>query len=540
MASAVMAGVNPVQGLYAGMIGTPVAALTTSSVYMMVTTTGAISLATGSALIVFPPEQRIPAVATLAIIIGILQIVAGVARLGFLTRFISNAVMTGFLTGVAVVIILSQVPDLTNVQVESRNKVNQFFLTLVNFREIDWRTLSIGIGTIALVLLLERTRVKRIAMLLALIVASVVVQLINWDQVPLVGTSNSIPNTLPDFSLDLVHLPGLFFAAIAIGIIGLVQGAGIAQSYPNPDGKYPNVSRDFWAQGAANVASGAFQGIPVGGSAGSTALNTSAGGKSRWANVFSGLILMAGVLLLGGLIEKIPMSALSALLVIAGFRSINVGRVLTVGQTSVTALTVMAITFLATLTLPVQQAVFLGVGISFLLTVIGSSDKVYVKEIVLKEGELPEERNAPKRLPSNKLTILLPYGSIFFAGARNLEEGLPDADKARRAVVILALRSYHEVGSTFISVLGRYATTIQNNGGKLMLAGVNEEVYKQLEKTGMLKQLGEENVFRASRKLFESSLLAVQAGRAWLAEEEPPEKLEVTIPLNLPASDGMK
>jgi SulP family sulfate permease len=286
----------------------------------------------------------------------------------------------------------------------------------------------------------------------------------------------------------------------------------------------------------ANVAAGTFQGIPIGGSASSTALNTSAGAKSRWSNIFSGFILMLGVILLGGLIEQIPMSALSALLVIAGFRSINVGRVLTVGQTSTTALTVMTITFLATLFLPVQQAVFLGVGISFLLTVVGSSDRVYVREIVLKEGELPEERNAPKKLQSNELTILLPYGSLFFAGARNLEASLPDADRARRAVVILALRSYHEVGSTFISVVRRYATTIQENGGKFMLSGVTKEVYKQLEKTGTIKALGEENVFRASRKLFESSLLAVQAGRAWLGEEELTEDLEITIPLNPQAS----
>ena len=101
-------------------------------------------------------------------------------------------------------------------------------------------------------------------------------------------------------------MPVLLLDAIALAIIGLVQGAGVSKAYANPDGNYPNSSRDFIGQGAANLGAGLLQGMPIGGAVGSTALNISAGAKSRWANIFSGLIVVLAVLLFSQAVSRWP------------------------------------------------------------------------------------------------------------------------------------------------------------------------------------------------------------------------------------------
>jgi sulfate permease, SulP family len=120
-------------------------------------------------------------------------------------------------------------------------------------------------------------------------------------------------------------------------------------------------------------------------------------------------------------------------------------------------------------------------------------------------------------LPSNKVTMLNASGSLFFAGARNLEEDLPQADETQHAVVILSLRGHTELGSTFIGVLERYAQALQTSGNTLMLVGVNPVVYNQLKDTECLKVVGDENVFVAnqpgasSRQAYEKAQQLIRA-----------------------------
>ncbi len=143
--------------------------------------------------------------------------------------------------------------------------------TMLRLQEVDLPTVAVAALTIGLVLAFDRTRLRKFSMLLALILASLAVPALDWTSVALVGTDNDIPRALPEFfGFSLVQFPGLLVSAVAIGIIGMVQGAGIGQSYPNPDGRTGDPSRDFLGQGLANIASGAFLGMPVGGSAGAT------------------------------------------------------------------------------------------------------------------------------------------------------------------------------------------------------------------------------------------------------------------------------
>jgi SulP family sulfate permease len=125
MGHALLAMVNPVLGIYTLMVAVPIGAIFSSSVFMNVSTTGALSVAAGVVLLDFPAGQRAEALVVLVLLVGVIQLLAGLFRLGFLIRFVSNAVMTGFLNGVAVLIILGQLSDLTGFQSSFSNRVAQ-------------------------------------------------------------------------------------------------------------------------------------------------------------------------------------------------------------------------------------------------------------------------------------------------------------------------------------------------------------------------------------------------------------------------------
>jgi SulP family sulfate permease len=521
MASGVLAGVSPLYGLYGLMIGTPIAALFTGSAFMSVVTTSAMGIAVRDALTGYQGEQQIQALVTVALVVGFFQVAAGLLRLGFLTRFVSNSVMTGFLSGVALLIVLSQLGDMSGYSSTYSNKVLQAVDLVLHFRQVHLPTLLVGLTALGFIVGLERTRLRPFSMLVALIAAALLVPVFNLDAVVLVGDTSKIPPGLPRPYLPLPTLDlELIVSAMAVGIIGLVQGAGISSSYPNPDGKYPDVSRDFVGQGAANLAVSLFRGLPVGGSISSTALVVGAGAKSRWANVFTGLFAIVAVVLLGPQIERLPMTALAAMLVYAGFSSFNRERIRAVWETSLVSRGVMVFTFVAVLVLPIQTAVFIGVGLQILLHTFRAAERVDIVQIVPLEDEQYEENPAPAQLPDGEVTILMPLGSLFFAGAAEFEEDLPSASEARRAVVILRLRGRKEVGSTFLRVIDRYSKTLRKNGGKLMLIGVSPPVYDQLRRTEMLAGLGEENVYLATRVLGGSARQAWADAHMWLLETE--------------------
>jgi SulP family sulfate permease len=179
----------------------------------------------------------------------------------------------------------------------------------------------------------------------------------------------------------------------------------------------------------------------------------------------------------------------------------------------------MAITFIAVLILPIQTAVFVGVGIQILLHTFRSAERVEIVRIVPREDGQFEEHPAPMELMSGEPTILMPRGSLFFAGAAEFEEDLPSAEDSQQAVVILRLRGRDEVGSTFLAVIDRFEQTLRRNGGKLVLVGVTDRVRDQLKRTDMLAELGAEDVYMATKVYGESVAEAWEDAQLWLANQ---------------------
>lgn len=524
MASALLAGINPLTGLYTMIVATPIGALFTSSEMMHISTTSALSLAVASSLGGMSPAAKLQAVYMLALMVGVIQISLGLLKMGFLVRFVPYSVMTGFLNGVAVLIILGQLGDFTGYISDYSNRVVQAVDTALNIERIILPVLLVGLTTVLLIVVLGRIKLtSQFAWILAMVIASALQIFPLFKHVPLVGDITDVPNALPSFSLpDFSMIFHLILPAFALSVIGLVQGAGISQGYPNPDGKFPDPSGDFVGQGAANLAASFFRGMPCGGSLSGTAMVVNAGARSRWANFLAGLLIAATVLLFADLVKLIAMPALAGLLIVIGFRTLDFTSIRTVWQTGVFPGVVMLLTLFATLVMPLQYAVLMGVGLSILLFVFHQANRLQLVELVpADKNPLPVEQPAPRQLSDHQVTVLFPYGSLFYAAAKTLEENLPAADEAKQAVVIFLLRGYDKFGSTMITVLDRYNQVLQTNGGKLMLAGLSPDVKLQLERTGLLDRIGRENVFLAHGQWGVAAYEAYEAAQAWLDEVKP-------------------
>ena len=520
LAQGFLASVNPVFGLYGYMMGTFSAAFFTSSVYMTVQATGAMSLVVASVPQTQYGQFASESVFALAILGGIIMLVLGLLKLGSLIRFVPNSVMVGFVNAVALLIILGQLSDMTGYNTIGGNKITQTINLFANLDRVNLPTLMVGLLTIFLILTLEKTRLKALGLVAAMIVASLVAPLFGWDSVAQLRDIADVPGSLPRPSLPpLSVIPPLIIPAFSLAFVGLVQGASITKSYINPDGKYPDASGDFVGQGVANLASGVFQGMPVGGSFSATSLAVNAGAKSRFANIVAGITMAVVIVLFGSAVGYMAMPAMAGLLIVIGFRTFKPDRVEMVWKTGQVQRMVMAITFFFCLIIPLQYAVLVGVSLSLILFVVRRSNQVTVKVWKWEPGEMMVEEDAPEEVPANKITLLVPYGSLFFATAPLIEEQFPEVtEETRHAVVILNLMKAEDLGSTFIQVIERYAEDLAKRDSKLILASISVRAKAQLDNTGMLKTLGRENVFLATERIGESVTEAWYAAQKWITE----------------------
>ena len=518
LAAGILAGVNPVAGLYGYLFGTVAGAVSTSSVFMSVQATGAMA-----ALIADVPQVRsgpdaTAALATLGVLTGIAMLVLGFLKLGSLVRFVPNAVLVGFVNAVAINIVLGQLGGLTGFTAEEvvGGRVGRLVSTVANVMAWSWPTIAVSAATIALILLLERTRLGTLSLFVAVAVSSGLTALFALDGVALISDIADIPAGLPIPVLPSLSLvPGLVIPALSLTFVGLVQGAAISQSVPNPDGRYPDVSGDFRGQGIANIVSGLLRGVPVGGSMSGTAVLTAAGAQSRLANLTAGAVMAIAVLLFSDLVGYIATPALAALLVLIGIRMFKFEQILMVWRTGRTQAVIMLVTFVLTVLIPLQYAVVTGVSISVVLYVARQSNTITVLRWQLKQGSpFPTEEEPPTTLPPGEIVVLVTYGSLFFASAPVFEGQLPRIEpQSTGTVVVLRLRGKQELGSTFELALLRYRERLEAVGSHLVLAGVGDRVLAQLSATGALDALGTENVFPATAEVGVSLTRALERAR---------------------------
>ena len=526
MAASVLTGVNPIHGLYASFAGPLIGGLTNSTQRMVVTTTSAAALAAGSALAGVDPVDRPQALFLLTFIAGVAMLLAGIFRLGRFTRFVSQSVMTGFLTGVAVNIVLGQFDDLTGAPSDGSFALERALNVVLHPGEWYLPTLVAGLGALAIVSWLRPTKLGSYAALIAVIVPTVVLQIIGTSGVTRVDDIGEIPTGIP-----LPHLPAfgdlsfdVIAGALAVAAIVLVQGAGVSDSSPNLDGSRSDPDRDFIAQGAGNLASGLFQGQPVGGSVGQTALNSSSGATTRWAAVFAGAWMLVILVAFSGAVGVIVMSCLAAVLIAAAIRSIRLPRIIVVWRSGINSQIAVTSTFLATLFLPIAAAVGLGVTVSLLLQLNQGLADLRVVELRQRDDGVFEELPAPPAPHDRDVTILDAYGSLLYAGARTLQIKLPDPSGAELPVVVLRLRGRMSLGATFAAVLADYVERLERVGGHLILSGVQSPMLATIQRNSTGRVAGSIDIFEATEVLGESTRHAIDAAHRWLAEHDTAQR----------------
>ena len=525
MATALLVGVNPIHGLYAGMVGPVVGGLFSSTPLMVITTTSAAALAAGEAIARLPADSRPDALFLMVILIGAIQILAGVLRLGRVMRFISYSVMSGLLLGIALLIGLSQLPPAAGYEAQGGGALARVLDLVANLDAAQPQSIGIALFALLLAFALPRTRLGAFGLLLAVAIPSAASAVFRLEGVQVVRDMGEIPSGFPSlFVPSFSEAFQLLSGAFAVAVIVLAQGAGVSQSVNNPDGSRSSASRDFIAQGAANVASGLFRGVPVGGSLGMTALNVASGAASRRAAIVSGVWTALIVIVFPGLVAHVALPALAALLIVASLKTIKVAELVSVWHTGWPSRIAAAATFLSTLLLPVELAVGIGVGISAIIYLSESSADVSLVELVETAKGRLEERNTPERLAPGKPTVLDVYGNLFFAGARTLERRLPDPEGAQNAVVILRLRGRTSAGATLIEVLSDYAEKLRAVNGRLYLSGISDEVHDQFARTDKLRLHGPVRIYEATPVLGEATRRAYEDAQAWLVSLSKEER----------------
>ncbi len=517
MGFALVAGINPLYGLYTAAFATAIGALVTGSSYLKVMLSNVLAVSIYSVLVPVPEADVPTTLFVLTLLVGLFQLGFGLVRAGSLTRFVSNAVLTGFVTGAALLIVLGQLGNLTGYELP-REAIRILAVPDLLFHagEIQPQALAVGFLTIALVLAFRRVpHLRSVALAVPVIIATLLVPAV-FPEVALVGDIAAIPAGLPvPAAPDLALAPGLLVPALALAIIGLVMTVGITETNPERDGTIADVNRDFSGQGITNILCSFLQCAPASGSLSATALNVAAGAETRAANLISGALVAVVVVLAGPLAELIPLPALAGILILIGAELMNRPReIACIWKYSRSGRWAMVATFASTQVIPLQYSIYVGVFLSLAIYLVTSTREATVVRLVPAGGGMLREEPAPDRLPGGRLTVLSISGSVYFATLRAIERSLPSPEGAEGAVVILALRGRVEAGTGLFRMLEHYARQVATGGNRLILAEVDPRLLTGLEGTGAAAVIGHGNIFVATPVVWESLMEAIRVAEA--------------------------
>ena len=223
------------------------------------------------------------------------------------------------------------------------------------------------------------------------------------------------------------------------------------------------------------------------------------------------------ILLLGGAVELIAMPALAGLLIVVGVGTVKPAQIIAVAKTGAVPLTVMSITLLLTLVIPLQYAVLVGVGLSVILFVAQQSSRLVTVRLKMRDDDRIEEVEPPEELQRDSVIMIQPYGALFFATAPKLIEQMPTVTpESQNSVVILRIRGMDEAGSTLLDSLSDYAADLRSVDSKLVIVTDNDRVVRQFRVTGNLDAIGRQNVYRSTKVFGEATRQAHADAHQWV------------------------
>jgi SulP family sulfate permease len=529
MAYALIAGVDPRFGLYSAIVVTLVASLFGSSSHLINGPTNAISLVVFGALAFFNTDARLEAYQAmflLGIMIGIIQILIAVFKLGDLTRYISESVVIGFMAGAGSLVALSQIGNLMGLKDKGtgdQHVLYRIWMTITSGVP-NWRSLSLGLATIVLVVLLRfiarRYHLPQIDMLLALIAAGIVASAFGWshpgaDGKTLISVVGNVPRSLPAFHIPVIQLgwiQRLSGSAFAIAFLGLLEALAIAKSIAASTRQPLDYNRQCLAEGLANLTGGFFQSLPGSGSLTRSAINFQSGAVSRCSGIFAATTVALCVLAFAPLARYVPKPALAGLLMVTAARLVDWKRLAYALRASRYDASLVLITAFSAVFISVEFSILIGVALSILMF-IPRAALLRWTEMTVSEDRVIRER-LPDDPPCSAMLLYDLEGELFFGAAPELERCFDEitrrAGEAGISFVVLRLKRTRNPDMVALERFEHFLRSMDASGVTVLLCGVRGDFAKVSANLKFGDWLPKDRVFPEGLELYSSTLRAVR------------------------------
>jgi sulfate permease, SulP family len=514
MAYATIAGLPVQVGLYTAVVPMLVYAMLGTSRPLSVSTTTTLAILTaaelGQAAPDGAPERLLAATAMLAVLTGAILALAGLLRLGFLAKFISEPVLVGFKAGIGLVIVVDQLPKFLGVHIEKAGWLHNLIATVAHLPEVSIPTLLIALVTIGILVGLEHFLPRSPAPLIAVAAA---IALSAWLGLAAAGVSTvgAIPSglpqfVLPDWSLARMLWPG----ALGIALMSFTESIAAGRAFAERGEPRPRPNRELFATGAANLAGGLFGAMPAGGGTSQTAVNRHAGARTKLAGGVTALAGVATLLFLAPVLALMPHAALAAVVIATSVPLISLSAFRQIRQYRVVEFTWTVAACAGVVVLGTLNGILVAVVLSMLaLIYLANNPPVYV--MARKPGTdvfrpVSADHPADETVPG--LLILRADGRLHFGNIEYIGDRMwPLIQAARPRVVLLDCGGVPSFEYTALMALAAGEERLRGEGIELWLAELSPEALPQVQRSELGKVLGRE-------RMHFTLALAVQAFKA--------------------------
>jgi len=502
VAYALIAGLPPEYGLYAAIVPAIIAALFGSSWHLISGPTAALSIVvftTISPLAQVGTAAYISLVLTLTLMAGLFQLILSLARMGSLVNFVSHSVVVGFTSGAAVVIATSQIKNALGLNLQSTgNFILNWIAVADNIIATHLPSLAIAALTLATLIVIKRWRRKWPNMLIAMVVGSAATQallLTSWSGVSEIALVGEIPSQLPPLSTPLMTwelLRQLAPGAMALGLLGLVEAVSIARSVATRSGQQIHGNQEFIGQALSNILGSFSSSYATSGSFTRTGVNYEAGATSPLAALFAAVFLALIVLLFAPLAAYITLPSMAAILLMVAWNLIDWHHIKIIYRAGKNEAMVFGVTFAATLLLPMEFAIYLGVLLSLVLYLRRTSQP-NITALASGRGAKKLVDAQRSNLPECDVIKIVRIDGALFFGAVDYVQTTLMAIPQKHVLIVASGINFIDLAGT--ELLANEAKRLAAKGGGLYLCNVNGRVIKPIIRNGHLSTIGKRHIF---------------------------------------------
>jgi high affinity sulfate transporter 1 len=501
MAYATIAGLPLQVGLYTAIVPMVVYALLGTSRPLSVSTTTTIAILSASAIGQAAPGgdagALIAAGATLSVLVGAILVAASVLRLGFVADFISEPVLTGFKSGIGLVIVVDQIPKLLGVHIEKTEFLRDLVELVTALPQTSLTTLLLAAALLALIFGFERFAPRAPAPLVAIALAIAASGLLGLGDAG-VATVGSVPGGLPALVPPNLELAAQMWpAAAGIALMSFTETIAAGRAFGAPGEPQPDANQELLALGLGNAAGGLLGAMPAGGGTSQTAVNRKAGARTQVAELVTAAAALATLLLLAPVIALMPQAALAAVVVAYSLDLIRPAEFLEIRRVRRAEFRWALIAFAGVVLLGTLQGILVAV-IASLLFLAHQAYQPPVYVLGRKRGtqvfralsaEHPDDETWPG------LLLLRTEGRLFFANAqRVLDKMRPLVEEARPQVVVLDCSAVFDIEYTALKMLTEVEERLRRDGTEVWLAALNPEALAVIQRSKLGETLGRERL----------------------------------------------